>query len=435
MRRWGVPLLVATVAAAAVAGCGGGGGDGSSGGAPPAGSGNPAAIKGQTITVLLPSWAKIPDKILQQFETKSGVTVKMNIAPWDSIRDKISVAGASNSPLADVTEFDWSWTGQFGGAGWFVPLEKSLDKSLLSDLTNSSSFSTAGHLYGACYSNDFRLFQYNKKMFDQAGIKQPPATWDEVLQDARTLKQKGVVQYPLILPLEAAEDNPQFWYLATMAEGGKVFGDNFSPDFAAPGSGGEKALNFEVQALKEGLIPPGAVSMSNDAQGNWWRAGKAAMNYAAPGDLVVNNDKKQSSIVGQARPMLVPGSDGPGASYGLPEALGVMSSSQHKQAALAFVNWWLAPDTQKQIYDAVGLLPCRKSVFNSLVSAGKIEGGKVMAQELDHVQPLFPQGAPKWYTRFSTEAAAQINSAAKGGTTVRQALDTLAAKAKELAAG
>jgi multiple sugar transport system substrate-binding protein len=175
--------------------------------------------------------------------------------------------------------------------------------------------------------------------------------------------------------------------------------------------------------------------MSNDAQGNWWRAGKAAINYAAPGDLVVNNDPKESQIVGQARAMLVPGEDGPGASYGLPEALGVMSTSEHKAAATAFVKWWLEPQTQRDIYDAIGLLPCRKTVFQSLVDDGKIEGGDVMAKQLDYVQPLFPQGAPKWYTRFSTEAAAQINTAAKGNVSVQDALKTLEGKAKELAAG
>jgi multiple sugar transport system substrate-binding protein len=56
-----------------------------------------------------------------------------------------------------------------------------------------------------------------------------------------------------------------------------------------------------------------------------------------------------------------------------------------------------------------------------------------MLEELKHIVPLFPQGAPAWYTQFSTEAASQINAAAKGNVTVADALTRLAAKAKDLA--
>jgi multiple sugar transport system substrate-binding protein len=425
--------LLCVVALVAGACSGGGGGGGSKSSSAPI---DPREnIKGQTITVLLPEWANIPDEMVQQFEQQSGVTVDLNISPWDAIRNKISIAGAANSQLADVVEFDWSWTGQFGGAGWFVPLEQYLGPSQLPDMTNNNTFSLNGHLYGSCYNNDFRLFQYNKKYFDQAGIQAPPATFDELHQDLAALKQKGIVQSPFAWPLEPTEDNPQAWYLLVLAMGGQLFDPNNDPQFAEPDSPGYKALDFLISAYKEGLIEPGAVSMSNEAQGDWWRGGNAAVTYGAPSDLVTSEDPKQSKIVGQAAFMLVPGVSGPGNTYGLPEALAIMSSSKHKAAALAFIKWWMEPATQEDVYANLGLLPCRQLVFESLVQQGKLLGGDVMLEELKHIVPLFPQGAPTWYTRFSTEAASLINAAAKGNMTVAEALDRLAETAKSLNAG
>jgi multiple sugar transport system substrate-binding protein len=422
----GVVALVATSCSS-----GGGGGRAASGGTGPIDTNE--NVKGQTITVLLPSWGELPKELVQQFEQQSGVKVKLNIAEWDAIRNKISIAGAANSPLADVIEFDWSWTGQYGRAGWFVPLEQYLGPSQLPDMTNNSTFSVNGHLYGACYNNDFRMFQYNKKDFAKAGISRPPTTFDELHSDLVILKQKGVKQNPLGWPLEPTEDNPQAWYLLILAMGGQLFDAGNQPQFTDPNSAGYKALDFLVSAYKDGLIEPGAVSMSNDAQGAWWRAGNPSVTYAAPSDFVTNEDPKQSKIVGQTAPFLVPGVSGPGSSYGLPEALAIMRSSQHKAAALAFIKWWMDPATQTQIYDKLGLYPCRSSVFQSLVKQGKLRGGDVMLEELKHIVPLFPQGAPAWYTQFSTEAASQINAAAKGNVTVADALTRLAAKAKDLA--
>ena len=53
----------------------------------------------------------------------------------------------------------------------------------------------------------------------------------------------------------------------------------------------------------------------------------------------------------------------------------------------------------------------------------------MLAQELTHVQPLFPQGAPVWYSEFSSDAQGLLNAAFKGQMSVGDALSQLASKA------
>ncbi len=130
--------------------------------------------------------------------------------------------------------------------------------------------------------------------------------------------------------------------------------------------------------------------------------------------------------------MLVPGLSGPGATFGLPEGLGVMTTSTHQDAALAFLDWWEQPDTLLAIQKATGLLPCSTDAVKTLVDQGKLAGGDAINQELQHVAPLFPQGAPPWYGDFSTKAAALINAAASGGMSVQDALNQLAQEAQKL---
>ena len=394
------------------------------------------SIAGQTITVLLPPWANVPKDILQTFTDQTGVSVDLQVTGWDAIRNKVAIAGAGNTPLADVTEFDWSWTGQFGPAGWYIPLQDRLDPAVISDLQNNGAFSIEGDQYAVCYSNDFRISAYNKKMFAAAGISEPPATFDELTTDLQQIKDMGVAENPLAIPLSATEGTATAWYLLTLAFGGQLFDANFAPAFTSPDSGGYKALQFMVGAVDKGLVTPGAVSLTDSQSDNRFTSGSAAVTIVGgPDEIVTSNDPSQSKIVGQAAFMLVPGVSGPGPTFGLPEGLGIMSTSTHQEAALAFLKWWEQPETVLALQKSIGLLPCSTSAVKTLVDAGKLVGGDTINQELQHVAALFPQGAPPWYGDFSTKAASLINAAARGDLSVQDALNQLADEATQLQSG
>lgn len=419
-------LAVALVAVA----CSSGGGNTSSGD-----TGASPSIAGQTITVLLPPWANVPKNILQTFTDQTGVNVDLQTTGWDAIRNKVAIAGAANTPLADVTEFDWSWTGQFGRAGWYVPLQDKLSSQMLADLQNNGAFTVEGNQYAVCYSNDFRISAYNTKMFADAGISKAPATFDDLTADLEALQSAGVTN-PLAMPLSATEGTSTAWYLLTLAYGGQLFDANYQPAFTSPDSGGYKALQFMVDAVNKGFVTPGAVSLTDSQSDNRYTSGSAATTLVAgPDEMVVANDPTQSSIVGDGSFMLVPGVSGPGATFGLPEGLGVMSTSEHQDAALAFLKWWEQPDTVLALQKTLGLLPCTSGAVQTLVDSGKLEGGDVIQQELQHIAPLFPQGAPPWYGDFSTKAAALINAAARGDMTVQDAVTQMASEAQQLQSG
>ena len=398
--------------------------------------GSSPSIAGQTITVLLPPWANVPKDILQTFTDQTGVKVDLQVTGWDAIRNKVAIAGAANTALADVTEFDWSWTGQFGRAGWYLPLQNMLDPKMLSDLQNNGAFSIDSNQYAVCYSNDFRISAYNKKMFADAGISQPPSTFDELTADLQLIKDKGIAVNPLAIPLSATEGTSTAWYLLTLAYGGQLFDANLAPAFTSPDSGGYKALQFMVDAVNKGFVTPGAVSLTDSQSDNRFTSGSAAVTIVGgPDEIVTSNDASQSKIVGQASFMLVPGVSAPGPTFGLPEGLGIMSTSTHQDAALAFLKWWEQPTTLLALQKSIGLLPCSTSTVGTLVDTGKLVGGDTINQELQNVAPLFPQGAPPWYGDFSTKAGSLINAAARGDITVQDALNQLADAAKQLQSG
>jgi multiple sugar transport system substrate-binding protein len=387
---------------------------------------NAKPFAGQSITVILPS---PQGDLAADFEKESGVKVDLQTMSWDDIRPKLVTSLIANTAPADVTEVDWSWTGQFGAANWYEPLEGKIDKASIDDMAPASIFMAGGHLIGVPYTNDFRVMIINRKHFTDAGVTTTPKTLDELVAAAKAIKAKGAVKYPIGLPLSASEGASTAWYLLTKAFGGELFDKDLKPLFAAPGSAGYKAMAFELQLLKDGLVDPASVSLT-DAQINetmFAQGTTSVMIGGEPGRLGQFADPAKSKIVGQFEAILVPTSDGKTRSYGLPEALGIPASSTHKDAALAFVKWMTSHDYQLKNFDA-GFLPTRTSALGDLNKTGKLTSGDALVAQAPTVGALFSGGTPPWYPAFSGAVNTNLNSAAKGQITLDQAMANIAAE-------
>ena len=78
-------------------------------------------------------------------------------------------------------------------------------------------------------------------------------------------------------------------------------------------------------------------------------------------------------------------------------------------------------------------MPCRLSVIKMLAKSGQLQSGPALEQELSHIVPLFPKGAPVWYSKFDTKAQQLINAAVKGQVSPSSALQQLSSYAQTLA--
>ena len=43
---------------------------------------------------------------------------------------------------------------------------------------------------------DTKYLFYNNEMLEKAGIAAPPKTWDELVEQAKIIKDKGIVEHP-----------------------------------------------------------------------------------------------------------------------------------------------------------------------------------------------------------------------------------------------
>lgn len=387
---------------------------------------------GQTITVLFPPWTTLPKDMTDRFTEQTGIKLDLQTMGWDDIRTKIVTSMVAGSAPADVTEVDWSWVGQFGSAQWYVPLDGSVDAAVKADLPTDAIFTYDGKLIALPYNNDFRLLILNQDHLKKASIDHAPKTPDELMADAKAIKAKGIVTYPIGLPFSATEGSATAWYLLTKAFGGELFDADFKPLFTSPDSAGYKALAWEMQALKDGLIDPASTGLKDVELQELFKNGQITFDVAGwAGNLSVYTDASKSKVASAAVGALMPSTTGTSRTFGLPGAAGIPAASQHKEAATVFVKWMVAPENQIESYTALGNLPTRTSVLQTLDRDGKLASGKVLLEQAGTVEPLFKQGTPGWYPQFSSAVATALNQAAKGQLSVDAAIKQIAAGAAD----
>jgi multiple sugar transport system substrate-binding protein len=420
-----------------LAACGGNGSDTST---PTAGP-----TTGVTISVVLATDPP-PQAALDAFTKQTGITVKWTNVDWDSLQTKITAAVTAKTYFADATDVDWSRVGQLSKLNAFYPMDELMDtKSLASDMPQLTSFTANGHVVGVPYDASFDVVTVNKRMFTQAGVAMP-TTMDAYTQALKTIKSKNVVQYPLDIPFAAAEGLSTYWYQATAAFGGTVLDAKYKPAFTDPASPGYQAAAWMVDAMKQGLVPPGNINVT-DTQGQQtlMAKGQVASVFGDYSGMIgsLYNVPKSSTVVNQIAYLPTPGVTGPGPNNSNPDGIGVPRTAKYAQAAAIFIKWFTSADNQAEFAGINGpdkampgyALPSHVSAVQKLADKGSLIGGKDLATMLQKSsQPIFPGGAPSWYPQFSQAVYTNLHAAAAGSDTVEQAIKKIGDTANQLSA-
>lgn len=403
--------------------------------------------KGVTITVAWVNPAP-PKAALDAFTKSTGITVKWANVDWDSLQTKIAAAASSKTYFADVTDVDWSRVGQLGKLGWFYPMDKYVNtKSLAADMPQLSSFEWGGHVVGLPFDSSFMVTTVNKVLFAKAGITTMPTTIDEYTKDLQQIKAAGVSQYPLNIPFAAAEGLSTYWYQTAAAFGGTILDGKGKPQFTSPESGGYKAAQWMVNALKSGLVPPGSIN-ATDSQGSQtlMAKGTVASTFADYSGNVgsLYDVPSSSSVVNQTGYIRTPGVSGVGPNLGNPDGIGIPRQAKYPAAAAKFIEWITSAQNQADFAGARGAskvmpgysTPSRLSAMKELTVNGKLVQGAELSDLLEHsAKPVFPQGAPSWYPQFSRAVSTNLHSAAVGTMSVDAAIKAIAAEATSLSNG
>jgi raffinose/stachyose/melibiose transport system substrate-binding protein len=177
-------------------------------------------------------------------------------------------------------------------AGMVQSLEGRLDDWDALNEGAMSVWQVDGEQYGVPYTFGLVGFFYNKDLFAQAGIEEPPATWDEFLADVQALKDAGIT--PIAVAGQDKWPAMFYWaYLALRIGGQAAYeeaiatGNWDGPAFIEAGNELKRLIDMEP-------FQPGFLAARYDMdQASTMGNGKAAMELMgqwAPGAQEANSE-------------------------------------------------------------------------------------------------------------------------------------------------
>ncbi|NLY08716.1 MAG: extracellular solute-binding protein [Tissierellia bacterium] len=269
----------------------------------------------------------------------------------------------------------------------------------------------------------------NKEMMGQAGLEEAPKSWAEMEENLQALKDKGVIEYPFLFPLNAEEKTTTSFMTVAYTRNGIVFNDDDTLNRESV----LDTLTLIDSFVKKGYINPQSVSTPGIDTFRGIRNAEGAFLFGPTSFITSTNDPEVSKVVGQVTSIPMPGKDGLAVNtISFTEAVGVSPFSENKEAAKEFVKWFSKPEVQSALNKAIGNTPTRTSVIETMVAEGIIQDPGAIVEQSKIVETPFPNGVPKYYTKMSTEIFNIINQMGQGKLTPEEATDMMVEKVNQL---
>ncbi|MEU4861825.1 extracellular solute-binding protein [Kitasatospora aureofaciens] len=347
------------------------------------------------------------DEVSKAFEAANpGIKVQVEVDSWTDIGKKVDdMIAAGKTP-------DLLQTGGFAdqvAADRLYPAADVL--SMDTQAKFMDNFSHAGQVLGTQYGIPFvsssRVLFYNKAIFRQAGITQPPTTWNELRATAEKIKAKvpGVTPYGLPLGPEEAPAESMLW---TLSGGGSLSDDvgNYTID------SDQNQATFswlKNNLVSTGLTYPDPGKMNRTPAFQDFTAGKVAMLNGHPTLL-----RMASAANIEFGTAAIPKKDGVGrtGSLGVADWMMAFKANGHKNEIKKFLSFVYTKDYQLKFDEQYNLLPVTQDAFNQMSSDPKHADLKQFAVGLTNAS-FYPFGDPVW-GEVSNRIKAGIGQAVTG---------------------
>ncbi len=377
------------------------------------------------------------DAIAREFESKNpDIKVSMEYVGYDYVHDKIVTGMAAKPPAYDAAMIDVIWPDEFIKAGYLLDVTNRVTPDMKSGIFPAAwnGVTRNGKVYGVPWLMDVKYFMYNKDILQQAGFSAPPKTWEELLDQAKVIKQKGLAEFPITWSWNQKEGVVCDYTVLLFGNGGNFLGAGGKPEFN--NDKGVQALSWMKKTIDDGLTNPSAVSSDEMAVEADFLAGKSAFALNWLFQFSDSNDPAKSQVVGKIAFAPMPVFDA-GAKAGIKgssvdgsSSFAIMATTPYPDQTWKFLTYLASNDVQ--IKYSAEMLPIWKADFegaslDKLTSATATNPVTVPAF-LNQFPYANERPTVPYYNEGSAALQLAIQEALTGGKTPQQALDEAAAK-------
>ncbi len=286
-------------------------------------------------------------------EKHPGDEVKIEVISWDNLQQRLTTDIAGGT-APDIAMIGTRWLVDYVKNDIAEPLDfpAEFTDGFIPSFMSPSTFD--GKLYGLPVAASARAMYYNKDLLAKAGVTEPPANWDGVVDAAKKVKALGTDAYGFALQGKEIETDA-YWYYSLWTHGGKLI-DGGKSGVASPQA--IEALTLYKSMIDDKLTEPDPTGLNRQDIETLFKQGRIGMILTGPwlrGQIKTDAPKLNYGIapipMGSAK-----------ATYGVTDTLMVFKSSAHKDLAKKFLSETaFSPKWRIEFSTKEGFLPVMKA--------------------------------------------------------------------------
>ena len=317
---------------------------------------------------------KALNEMLDKYNTsQSSYKMTAKYVPFADFKKQLSI-GASASELPDLVLLDSPDHASYASMGIFSDLTGKFDISTYYD-GPAASCSIDGKLYGVPFGSNCLALYYNTDMFKEAGIENPPATWDE-LKDAAEKLTSGTVSGFAFCSLQNEEGTFNFmpWVWSTG-----------TGSYEIDSEGGIKALKYVKSLVDDGVMSKECINWTQGDVMNQFISGNVAMMINGPWQIptikqeapdlkwdvtLIPRDKEYASDLGGENYAVIAGGNEAG--------------------ALDFLSFATQPEQVSYMMNVMGYISADKEIAKTQFTSDEEKVYRKFIEEMDYTKARGP---------------------------------------------
>ncbi|SNB67135.1 carbohydrate ABC transporter substrate-binding protein, CUT1 family [Arboricoccus pini] len=300
--------------------------------------------------------APIFEGMAKDFEhAHPDVKIRVEDVSWDNLQQRLTTDIAGGTP-PDLAIVGTRWLLDYASQDVAEPLDSYMTQEFkdrfIGDFLKPSVIN--GKTYGLPVAASVRSMFYNKDLLAKAGVNGPPATWDDFLAAAKSVKAKSGGAYAFGLQGKELETDV-YWYYALWTMGGNLI-ENGKSGIASPA--GIKAATLYKELIDEGLTQPEPTGANRQDVESLFKQGRAAMIFTGP--YMRGQIAKEAPTLNYGIAPIPKGTTA--ATYGVTDSIVLFKDSSHKDVAWKFLEEQaFSPKWRTEFTLKEGFLPITKA--------------------------------------------------------------------------
>jgi putative chitobiose transport system substrate-binding protein len=228
---------------------------------------------------LQPQFTDYFNQLIAQFETENpGVTVRWVDVPWGDMQSRILTA-VSAGTAPDVVNLNPDFAAQLAGRNAWLELDDRISEgdrqTYLPNIWQANTLD--GKTFGLPWYLTTNVTIYNQDLLEQAGIDEPPTTYEELAQVAQQIRESTgkYAFFKTFVPEDSAEVLQSFVQM-----GAELIDEQGNAAFNTPA--GKAVFQYWTDLYQQGLLPREALTQGHRRAIELYQAGELAFLTTGP---------------------------------------------------------------------------------------------------------------------------------------------------------